>query len=258
MQPVLTAEHITKLYRIGSGKTQAVSDAALSMVPGELTVLVGESGSGKTTLSRILAGIISPSTGTVLLDGKSVVPPARKRDRTLCADIQMVLQNGMSALDPRFTVYRSIAEPIRNLMRLSPKEEKALVHSLMERTELPAELAGRRPSELSGGQLKRVCIARALATSPRYLIFDEAVSGLDVLLKEKILCLIRDLHRQTGAATLMITHDMDVALYMADRIVVMRDSRIVENRTYTGSADCLTDPYSRLLVQQMEPFAETP
>ncbi len=252
---MLTAEHITKSYGSGKRKTTAVTDATLSMVPGELTVLIGESGCGKTTLSRILAGIIQPDEGTVLLDGRSVVPPARKKDRFLCADIQVVLQDGMSSLDPHFTIYRSVAEPIRNLMQLPSEAERDLVSSLLERTGLPAELAGRRPSELSGGQLKRVCIARALATSPRYLIFDEAVSGLDVLLKEKILSLIRDLHRQTGAATLMITHDMDVALYMADRIAVMQNGRIVENKAYTGNPGCLTHPYSRLLLEQMEPFA---
>ncbi len=254
---MLTAEHITKNYGSGNRKTAAVIDATLSMVPGELTVLIGESGCGKTTLSRILAGIIQPDQGTVLLDGRSVVPPARKKDRSLCTDIQVVLQDGMSALDPHFTVYRSIAEPIRNLLHLPPEAERNLVSSLLERTGLSADLAGRRPAQLSGGQLKRVCIARALATSPRYLIFDEAVSGLDVLLKEKILSLIRDLHRQTGAATLMITHDMDVALYMADRIVVMQNGCIVENRAYTGNAACLTHPYSRLLLAQMEPFAKT-
>ncbi|MCR4725264.1 MAG: dipeptide/oligopeptide/nickel ABC transporter ATP-binding protein [Clostridia bacterium] len=252
---MLTAEHITKAYGRGEKRTTAVCDAALSMVPGELTVLVGESGCGKTTLTRILAGIIPPDSGTVLLDGRSVVPPARKRDRSLCADIQMVLQDGKSALDPRFTVRRSIAEPARNLLHLTPEEEIRLVRSLMEQTGLPAQLAQRRPQELSGGQLKRVCIARALATSPRYLIFDEAVSGLDVLLREKILALIRDVHRRTGAATLMITHDMDVALYMADRIVVMKDGCIVENRRCAGNADCLTHPYSRLLVEQTKPFA---
>jgi ABC-type glutathione transport system ATPase component len=141
------------------------------------------------------------------------------------------------------------------LLRLSKTEEKARVASLMERVRLPASLADRRPGELSGGQLKRVCIARALATSPRYLIFDEATSGLDVLVKETILDLIRELHRETGAATLMITHDMDAALYMADRIAVMLRGEIVENRLYTGDLSCLTHPYSHRLLEQMEPYA---
>lgn len=252
---MLAAEHVSKSYGKGEKRSFAVKDVSLSLVPGELTVLVGESGSGKTTLSRMLAGIIAPEEGDILLDGRSIVPPARKKDRTLCAQIQMVLQDGKSALDARFTVYRSIAEPIRNLLHLQKEEEQKLISSLMERTGLPAELACRYPAELSGGQQKRVCIARALATSPDYLIFDEAVSGLDVLLKEKILALIRDLHRQTGAATLMITHDMDVALYMADRILVMRSGAIVEDRIYTGDPQCLIHPYSRLLIEQMEPFA---
>jgi len=250
---MLCAEHVTKIYQTGG--SAAVKDVSLSLIPGTLTVLVGESGCGKTTLSRLLAGIAAPTSGKVLLDGKSIVPPARRKDPGLCSEVQMVLQDGKSALDPRFTVYRSIAEPIRNLLRLSRSEERKLVMSLMDRAELEPELAQRLPSELSGGQQKRVCIARALATSPHYLIFDEAVSGLDVLLKEKILNLIRDLHRQSGAATLMITHDMDVALYLADRIVVMRDAEIVEDRPFDGDAACMSHPYSQLLLRQMEPFA---
>lgn len=252
---MLIAEHVTKTYPVGGIETLAVKDASLTLTPGELTVLVGESGSGKTTLCRLLAGIAAPSAGAILLDGRSIAPPARRKDRTLCAAIQMVLQDGKSALDPRFTVYRSIAEPIRNLLRLPKREEEALVASLMERVELAPELLKRRASELSGGQQKRVCIARALATSPRYLIFDEATGGLDVLVKEKILALIRAVHTQSGVSTLMITHDMDVALYMADRIAVMKDGEILENRRYTGDPGCLTHPYSRLLLEKMDPYA---
>lgn len=252
---MLIAEHVTKTYRNGKSETTAVKDAGLALIPGELTVLVGQSGCGKTTLSRILAGIIPPTSGSVLLDGQSVVPPARRKNRQLNAEIQVVLQDAGSALDPHFSVYRSIAEPIRNLLRLSRAEEKARVTSLMERLRLPSSLADRRPGELSGGQLKRVCIARALATAPRYLIFDEATSGLDVLVKESILDLIGEMHRETGAATLMITHDMDAALYMADRIAVMLRGEIVENRPYTGDPGCLKHPWSRRLLEQMEPYA---
>lgn len=252
---MLAAEHITKAYGSGRTKTAAVKNVSLSLNPGELLVLVGESGSGKTTLSYLLAGIIAPDEGSILLDGKSIVPPARKKDRKICAAIQMVLQDGKSALDPRFSVYRSIAEPIQNLLHLPTRAERELVFSLMEQTDLPADFAKRKPAELSGGQQKRVSIARAIATSPQYLIYDEAVSGFDVLLRKKILDLIKKVHKQTKAATLMITHDMDVALYMADRIAVMRNGEIIEDRQYSGDPDCLTHPYSRLLLQEMDPFS---
>ncbi len=252
---VLIAEHVTKTYRKGKHAACAVKDASLQLVPGELTVLAGGSGSGKTTVARMLAGIISPTKGTVMLDGKSIVPPSRKKDKQLRAKIQMVLQDGKSALDPRFSVYRSIAEPIRNLLQLSKQDERDLVFSLMESVELPVELADRLPAELSGGQQKRVGIARALAPSPEYLIFDEVTSGLDVLLKKKILSLIRRTHQKSGTATLMITHDMDAALYMADRILVMQNGEIVEDRRYTGDTSCLTHPYSRLLLREMDPVS---
>ena len=241
--------------RVFAISTCAVRDASIELNPGELCALVGESGSGKSTLARMLAGIIAPSEGSVLLDGASMAPPARRHDRRLCASVQMVLQDSKSALDPRYTVYRSIAEPVRCLLKLTRSDERALVSSLLDRVELPQEPARRRAAELSGGQQKRVCIARALATKPPYLIFDEAVSGLDVLIREKILDLIRDIHRDSGSCTVMITHDMDVALYLADRIVVMQHGSIVEDRLFEGDPSCLTHPYSRLLLEQMEPYA---
>ncbi len=252
---MLKAENLSKTYKNGRSVTNAVQNASFTLSPGELCVIVGESGSGKTTLARMLAGISAPSSGSISLDGKDIAPPARRRDKRLCADVQIVLQGAKSALDPRFTVYRSIAEPIRSLMKVSRSEERKLVYSLMERAELPPELAQRRPSELSGGQQKRVCIARAIATSPRFIIYDEAVSGLDVLLKEKILGLIRSLHRETGAITLMITHDMDLALYLASRIIVMCAGQIVEDRQFCGDTGCFTHPYSRLLLQKMDPYS---
>jgi len=129
---VLIAEHVTKAYGQGKGAALAVKETDLRLAPGELTVLVGESGSGKTTLSRMLAGIIAPTKGAVLLDGRSIAPPARKKDRALCARIQMVLQDGKSALDPRFSVYRSIAEPIRNLLANEDFVRRADVAPLMK------------------------------------------------------------------------------------------------------------------------------
>ena len=124
---MLIAEHVTKTYQAGGIETLAVKDASLTLTPGELTVLVGESGSGKTTLCRLLAGIAAPSAGTVLLDGRSIAPPARRKDRTLCAAIQMVLQDGKSALDPEFIdAVREAGE------LLAQSEEQALFLDVLE------------------------------------------------------------------------------------------------------------------------------
>ena len=125
-------------------------------------------------------------------------------------------------MDPRFTVYQIIAEPIRNFRKLSKKEEEREINDLLTMMELPEEIKLRKAHELSGGQQKRVCIARALAAQPDVLIFDEAVSGLDVLVRKHILDLLKRLHQERKMTCFFITHDLDVALYLADRVMVMR------------------------------------
>ena len=230
----------------------AVRGVDIMLHKGDFCALVGESGSGKSTLSQLLVGLIPPTSGDILLDGNSIVPRGRERDKALWARLQLVLQNGKSALDPRFSVYESIAEPIRNLMTCSRNEERQRVTKLMDEMELAQELLTRRPSELSGGQQKRVCIARALAAEPEIIIFDEAVSGLDVLVRKSILDLLKRLHGAQSAAYLLITHDLDVALYLADRILVMKDGEIIERVSFKGNTKCFVHPYSRLLLNAMK------
>ena len=234
-------------------RVEAVKDVDMTLRKGEFYALVGESGSGKSTLSRLLMGLIPPTSGEILLDGRSIVPRGRRRDRVLCSRLQLVLQDGKSALDPRFTIYDCIAEPLRNLTRCARREEERRVLALAEEIELPRECLRRRPSELSGGQQKRVCIARALAAEPELILFDEAVSGLDVLLRKSILDLLKRLHRAQGASYLMITHDIDVALYLADQVMIMKDGEIVEQVGYEGDTNCFAHPYSRLLLKAMLP-----
>lgn len=252
---MLEARDVCKSFPHQSGNqlVEAVKNVSLSLQEGEFYALVGESGSGKSTLSQLLMGLIPPTTGDVLLDGKSIVPKRRNRERALCSRLQLVLQDGKSALDPSFTIYDCIAEPLRNLTRCTKWEEEQVVLALADEIELPRGCLKRRPSELSGGQQKRVCIARALAAEPQYIIFDEAVSGLDVLVRKSILDLLKRLHRTQNAAYLMITHDIDVALYLAGRILIMKDGEIVEQVCYQGDITCFTHPYSQLLLQAMLP-----
>ncbi len=253
---MLEARSVSKSFPCqnqGEQRVDAVKRVSLTLKKGEFCALVGESGSGKSTLSQLLAGLIPPTSGDVLLDGKSIVPKGRKRDKVLCSRLQLVLQDGKSALDPRFTVYECIAEPIRNLIKCGRREEEREVLALAEEIELPRECLKRKPSELSGGQQKRVCIARALAAEPEIIIFDEAVSGLDVLLRKNILELLKRLHRAQKAAYMVITHDIDVALYLADRVMIMKDGRIVEQVCYRGDTGCFSHPYSRLLLEATLP-----
>lgn len=255
---MIETRNLTKTYwgqaRDGRKRSfDAVKDINIQIPKGQFCALVGESGSGKSTLSRLLSGLIPPTQGDVFLDGESITMKKKKGNKSLCKRLQLVLQDGKSVLDPRYTVYQCIAEPIRNLSDLSKEEERQRVAALMEQMELPQSLGTRKPHELSGGQQKRVCIARALACEPEVVIFDEAVSGLDVVVRKTILDLLKSLHRQKNATYLLITHDIDVALYMAKRIFVMKEGRIVEDVWYQGDIRAFRHPYSKMLLQAVMP-----
>lgn len=254
---MLVAKQLCKTYEIKTpnGRKQsiaAVNDVDFQLKSGEFCALVGESGSGKSTLSRLLMGLISPNKGEILLNGESI-RQWKKHRKLLYSKIQMVLQDSKSSLDPRYSVYDSVAEPLRNLKNISKLEEKHRVKELMQQMELPHKFISRKPHELSGGQQKRICIARALAAEPEIIIFDEAVSGLDVLVRKNILDLLKEVHNMQKAAYLFITHDIDVALYVANRILVMKEGKIVEQVYYYGDTSCFTNPYSKLLLSTMLP-----
>lgn len=231
---MLEAKNVSKIYKVRdkSGREKiiySVNGVDIKLENRDFSVLVGESGSGKSTLSRLLMGLIQPTSGEILLDGDVVTPGKRRKPREIYKKLQLVLQDSRSALDPRFTVYQSIGEPMRNLLGLSGAEEKQRILWLMEKMELPEELLTRKPYELSGGQQKRVCIARALAAEPEVIIFDEAVTGLDVIVRKRILDLLKQIHREQEISFLFITHDMDVAYYLAKKIFVMNQGKIVES-----------------------------
>lgn len=256
---MLEVKNLSKNFKCsskcGRKTVTAVNDVSFSVANGEFCALVGESGSGKTTLSRLIMGLIPPNSGDILLDGKSIVPSGKKRSKALCQKLQMVLQDSKSALDPRYTVYESIAEPIQNLTDLTKAEERLRVRTLAMRMHLSENLLDRKANEISGGQQRRVCIARALASDPEIVIFDEAVSGIDALVRKEILDLLKQLHHEQKTTFIIITHDMEVALYLADRVLVMKDGDLVEQVAFNGNTFCFSHPYSLLLIQEMK--AET-
>lgn len=231
----------------------ALSDINCQIAKEEFCAIVGESGSGKSTLAAIMAGLIPTTKGSVFLDEQEISPSSRRKNKEIAKKIQLMLQDGKSALDPHFTVYKCIAEPLRNICHLSKAQERASVLALLEQMELEEDILYRKPHQLSGGQQKRVCMARALATNPDILIFDEATSGLDVIVRQKILELLKKIHQKQKCTVIFITHDIDVALYMASRIIVMKDGRILENVANKGGHQCLMHPYSRKLIEAVMP-----
>lgn len=156
---------------------------------------------------------------------------------------------GKSALDPHFTVYQAIAELIRNLLNIPKEKERARIFELLDRMGMPKETANKKTGELSGGQQKRVGIARALAVSPRYIVFDESISGLDVILRKSILELLKRVQEEEQCCYLFITHEIDAALYLADEIHVMQNGKLIESRQWNGDLKIFQNPYTKQLLR---------
>ena len=156
---------------------------------------------------------------------------------------------GKSALDPHFTVYQAIAEPIRNVLNIPIEKERARIFELLDRMGMPKETANKKTGELSGGQQKRVGIARALAVSPRYIVFDESISGLDVILRKSILELLKRVQEEEQCCYLFITHEIDAALYLADEIHVMQNGKLIESRQWNGDLKIFQNPYTKQLLR---------
>jgi ABC-type glutathione transport system ATPase component len=210
---------------------------------GETLGVVGESGSGKTTAGRVALGLQRPTRGAVRFAGK----PFPKRRRELAGHMQAVLQHPHWSLNPRMRVGASVAEPLTVLGERAPDR----VPAMLERVGLEADLADRYPHELSGGQRQRVSIARALVTRPKFIVFDEAVSALDVSVQAQILNLVRDLQQEFRFSALFISHDLGVVRYIADRIAVMRAGEVVETADTHTFYTAPSHEYSKRLLESL-------
>lgn len=208
-----------------------LNNVAMSLKTGETVALLGRSGCGKSTLARLLVGLESPSLGDVFWQGAPLSQLNRSRKKTFRREIQMVFQDAISAVNPRKTVSEILREPMRHLLSLSKAEQMARARDLLRAVELDDTLLTQRPPQLSGGQLQRVCLARALAVEPRLLILDEAVSNLDLVLQANVIRLLKKLQQQFGTACLFITHDLRLVERFCDRVMVMDAGNIVETQT---------------------------
>lgn len=211
----------------GPGPAHVLRDVTLQVPPGESVALVGSSGSGKSTLLRIMLALARPSAGTVSLGGRAVVPGRASGLRWYRRDVQYIPQNPAGSLDPRMRVSQLLAEPLRQLK--VPGDHKLLIRQALERVEVPAELLDRRPGDLSGGQNQRVAIARALVVSPKFLLADEPVSGLDLPLRNAVISLLDSLVRSEGLGLVLVTHDLSMAAAMCGQTSVLSHGQVVEH-----------------------------
>ncbi|MDR1806553.1 MAG: ABC transporter ATP-binding protein [Propionibacteriaceae bacterium] len=215
----LQFDHVSVTFGTGRRRHVAVDDVTLAIPHGTVTGLVGESGSGKSTLARAAVGLV-PHTGAITLDGAPVPVTGRHRP------VQMVFQDPQSSLDPRMTVGEAIGEIAP--ASLSRLDRLAEVHRLLDLVHLDPVRAAAYPSQLSGGQRQRVALARALAGRPAVIVADEITSSLDVSIQGTVLNLVRELQAALGLTVLFISHNLAVVRYVASRVAVMYQGRIVE------------------------------
>jgi peptide/nickel transport system ATP-binding protein len=243
-ETVLTVDHVDAAY----GSTKVVSDVSLDVRRGETVAVVGESGSGKSTLARVITGLLPPTAGSVVYRGTALPPALADRSKESKRVIQLVYQIPDVALNPRQSLAEILGRPVQFYFGSSGAEVTKRVRQLLDLVELPADYAGRRPTQLSGGQKQRVCVARALAANPDLILLDEPTSALDPLVAEEILKLLKRLQAELGLAYLLITHDLDVVHRIAHRTAVMLKGSFVAFDTTQRIFEGPYHPYTEKLI----------
>jgi ABC-type oligopeptide transport system ATPase subunit len=239
--PLVEARNLVKVFHGNSSiigaparATRAVDDVSLSIEAGETLGLVGESGSGKSTFGRLILRLIEPTSGSVTFAGKDVTAMKSRELRALRRDMQIIFQDPFASLDPRMNVLDIVTEPL--VIHNEPGDRKQRAAELMRAVGMDASALARYPHEFSGGQRQRIGIARALALKPKFIVCDEPVSALDVSVGGQIVNLLKQLQKDFGLTYLFISHSMPIVRYLATRIAVMSQGKIVE----LGNAEQIT------------------
>lgn len=238
----------------GHTRQQVLFDVSFEVKKGTCLGVLGESGSGKSTMGRVLCGLLKPDSGEVVLDGISVYD-SRKGRRNLQNKLSVVFQDYTTSANPRFRIFDVIREGLsvrqrREKVRLNEELE---VRKLLELVGLPADAAQRFPHQLSGGQLQRVCIARAVACSPEIILFDEAISSLDAHTQVQIMDLLWELKDKLGLTYIFITHDLTAVTYLCDEVLFLYQGRVTEHLPVEKIGET-ADGYARKLLESIVVF----
>ncbi|MEZ5931771.1 MAG: ATP-binding cassette domain-containing protein [Alphaproteobacteria bacterium] len=247
--PLLEVSDLVKHFPLkGGGVIHALNGVSLAQTPGETIGIVGESGCGKSTLARVILRLLEPTGGRITFEGRDLIGLSKPAMREKRRAMQMIFQDPLASLDPRFTIGAAIEEPLIIHGLGTKTERRAKVLELLDMVGLGTEAVSRYPHEFSGGQRQRIGIARALAVEPKLVIADEPVSALDVSIQSQILNLLAELRERLALSLLFISHDLAVVRYISDRIAVMYLGQIVEfgeaDRIYRDAAH----PYTQALI----------
>lgn len=257
-ETLLEIKHLHKSFKLNSSGNSlkrpllpAVIDVSLSLKKGQTLGLVGESGCGKSTISKLIMGLLKADSGEISFHGHDIVQLNQRQMRPLRQKMQMIFQDPYASLNPRMTIFDTLAEPFR-IHQLHTKEALTTrVNQLLEHVGLDEEHGSRFPHEFSGGQRQRIGIARALALNPEMVIADEPVSALDLSIQAQIINLLQDLQQQFGLTYLFISHDLSVVEHLCDTIAVMYLGRIVEQAPIADFFERPHHPYSEMLLQAL-------
>lgn len=249
MPDAIQIKNLTKDFVQGKKERfQAVKNVSVSVEEGQCLGIVGESGCGKSTLAKMIVGTLPPTSGQVLIHGVDIWAQSPKEKQANQRNIQMVYQDPLSSFSPRMSIGTYLCEPRINYDKISKEQAMEEAKMLLESVELPEEFLGRKPQELSGGQLQRVAIARALAISPKVLICDEATSALDVSIQKQIIQLLLKLRKERNVTCLFIGHDLAVVQEVSDKVMVMYLGEVVEEISSYDLVDHCKHDYTKQLL----------
>jgi len=254
MSQFLKVEGISKTYKLKGaffkvkGYVEALKDITFDMQEGEILTVIGESGSGKSTLALIIAGLLNPDSGKVIFKGKDLLA-LYKNDPTMRRKIQIIFQDPYNTLNPRFRVYDTLSEPLL-IHKLIPRRKiRNKVEEILGMVGLSPDYLYKYPHQLSGGERQRVAIARAMILEPELLICDEPTSNLDLSIQAQILNLLLKIKKERKLSLLFITHDISIAGFISDRIIVLYKGKIIEEGSKEEVLNSPRQEYTRTLIE---------
>lgn len=250
---ILEARNLVKRFAAGGNEVHAVNGVDFDVAAGEAVGLVGESGSGKSTIGMLVTRLLPVTAGSIRFDGREITALPEPEMRALRAQLQIVFQDPWGALNPRMKIARALEEPLLLHAQLQASERASRVKDLAHKVHLPPAVLERFPNELSGGQLQRVCIARALATQPKLIVLDEPTSSLDLSVRAGILQLLDEIRRATGVAILFISHDLETVELVTDRVLVLYLGNVVEQGSTQSIFSRPAHPYTQTLLSASLP-----